>query len=169
MSPSRARYVTACQQLLALGVVVMALVPATRVVSLDVVGVGPGQGVAQPSISVSPDQQRWAARPACPGSRAVGSAAPVSPRVPSVGSRRHRQPACALRRHPPGRRSPEQVDQPKRWVTRSASAIASSRAGSAPVTRTSEPLDTSGRVRAATPGGEAGFAVDRSRSPPVES
>ena len=56
MSPSRARYVTACQQLLALGVVVMALVPATRVVSLDVVGVGPGQGVAKPSISVSPDQ-----------------------------------------------------------------------------------------------------------------
>jgi hypothetical protein len=56
MSPTRARYVTACQQLLALGVVVMALVPATRVVSLDVVGVGPGQGVAQPSISVSPDQ-----------------------------------------------------------------------------------------------------------------
>ena len=57
MSPSRARYVTACQQLLALGVVVMALVPATRVVSLDVVGVGPGQGVANPSISVSPDQR----------------------------------------------------------------------------------------------------------------
>jgi hypothetical protein len=56
MSPSRARYVTACQQLLALGVVVMALVPATRVVSLDVVGVGPGQGIAQPSIAVSPDQ-----------------------------------------------------------------------------------------------------------------
>jgi len=56
MSPSRARYVTACQQLLALGVVVMALVPATRVVSLDVVGVRPGQGVAQPSIAVSPDQ-----------------------------------------------------------------------------------------------------------------
>ena len=55
MSPSRARYVTACQQLLALGVVVMALVPATRVVSLDVVGVQPGQGVATPSISVSPD------------------------------------------------------------------------------------------------------------------
>ena len=56
MSPSRARYVTACQQLLALGVVVMALVPATRVVSLDMVGVGPRPGIAQPSISVSPDQ-----------------------------------------------------------------------------------------------------------------
>jgi hypothetical protein len=56
MSPSRARYVTACQQLLALGVVVMALVPATRVVSLDVVGVRPGQGVAQPTIEVSQDR-----------------------------------------------------------------------------------------------------------------
>ena len=64
MSPSRARYVTACQQLLALGVVVMALVPATRVVSLDVVGVQPGQGVAQPSISVSPDQGAGQAREA---------------------------------------------------------------------------------------------------------
>jgi hypothetical protein len=61
MSPSRARYVTVCQQLLALGVVVMALVPATRVVSLDVVGVGPGQGVAKPSIQVSPDQGAGAA------------------------------------------------------------------------------------------------------------
>ena len=42
MSSSRARFVTACQQLLALGVVVVALVPATRVVSLDVVGEQPG-------------------------------------------------------------------------------------------------------------------------------
>ena len=57
MSPSRAVYVTACQQLLALGVVVIALVPATRVVSLDVVGVGPGHEAAQPMIGVSPDQQ----------------------------------------------------------------------------------------------------------------
>ena len=66
MSPTRARYVTACQQLLALGVVVMALVPATRVVSLDVVGVGPGQGIARPSISVSPDQGTGGRRrPAC--------------------------------------------------------------------------------------------------------
>ncbi|HEX5088560.1 MAG TPA: hypothetical protein VFV89_12190 [Nocardioides sp.] len=58
MSAMRARYVTACQQLLALGVVVIALVPATRVVSLDVVGVRPGQGVAQPTISVAPTEAR---------------------------------------------------------------------------------------------------------------
>ena len=50
MSPSRARYVTACQQLLALGVVVVALVPATRVVSLDVVGVRPGANQGRPMI-----------------------------------------------------------------------------------------------------------------------
>ena len=51
MSPSRARFVTLCQQLLALGVVVVALVPATRVVSLDVVGVQPGVGAGQPTIA----------------------------------------------------------------------------------------------------------------------
>ncbi len=57
MSPSRARYVTACQQLLALGVVVVALVPATRVVSLDVVGVRPG-AQAGPTIA-APDSATW--------------------------------------------------------------------------------------------------------------
>jgi hypothetical protein len=57
MSPSRARYVTACQQLLALGVVVIALVPATRVVSLDVVGVRPA-GPSGPTIAV-PDSASW--------------------------------------------------------------------------------------------------------------
>ena len=51
MSSSRARFVTACQQLLALGVVVVALVPATRVVSLDVVGERPGSGLGQPTIA----------------------------------------------------------------------------------------------------------------------
>jgi hypothetical protein len=53
MSPSRARFVTGCQQLLALGVVVVALVPATRVVSLDVVGVRPDAGTGQPTIGRS--------------------------------------------------------------------------------------------------------------------
>jgi hypothetical protein len=42
MPPSRTRYVTACQQLLALGVVVAALTPAASVVSLDVVRQTPG-------------------------------------------------------------------------------------------------------------------------------
>ena len=41
MRPTRARYVTVCQQLLAFGVVAVALAPAASVVSLDVVGVEP--------------------------------------------------------------------------------------------------------------------------------
>ena len=77
MSPMRARYVTACQQLLALGVVVIALVPATRVVSLDVVGVRPDEAVAKPMISVSPHQAAARTR-----ERTAG-------RSPRVAERRH--------------------------------------------------------------------------------
>jgi hypothetical protein len=76
MSALRARYVTVCQQLLALGVVVIALVPATRVVTLDVVGVQPGQGVAQPTISVAPTVAHE--RRSCSG---------ISPRVAERSSR----------------------------------------------------------------------------------
>jgi hypothetical protein len=42
MPPSKTRFVTACQQMLALGVVVAALTPAASVVSLDVVRETPG-------------------------------------------------------------------------------------------------------------------------------
>ena len=45
MTPSRSRFVTACQQLLALAVVLAVLTPAASLVTLDVVGsapVGPG-------------------------------------------------------------------------------------------------------------------------------
>ena len=42
MRPSQARFVTACQQLLALGVVLAVLTPAAGIVSLDVVGEAPG-------------------------------------------------------------------------------------------------------------------------------
>ncbi|HEX3929302.1 MAG TPA: FG-GAP-like repeat-containing protein [Nocardioides sp.] len=41
MTPNRSRFVTACQQLLALGVVLAALTPAASVVTLDVVGSAP--------------------------------------------------------------------------------------------------------------------------------
>ncbi|HEY3528529.1 MAG TPA: FG-GAP-like repeat-containing protein [Nocardioides sp.] len=41
MSPHRSRFVTTCQQVLALGVVLAALTPAAGVVTLDVVGTGP--------------------------------------------------------------------------------------------------------------------------------
>jgi len=88
MSPSRARYVTACQQLLALGVVVIALVPATRVVSLDVVGVRPGQGVAQPTISVSPIPEAGMSGFARGDGRCAAGrvASRVAPRVAERGS-----------------------------------------------------------------------------------
>jgi hypothetical protein len=44
MTPNRARFVTACQQLLALAVVLAALTPAAGIVTLDVVGTGPAAG-----------------------------------------------------------------------------------------------------------------------------
>jgi len=44
MSPNRSRFVTACQQLLALGLVLAVLTPAAGVVTLDVVGSSPGDG-----------------------------------------------------------------------------------------------------------------------------
>ena len=48
MRPSKARFVTACQQLLALGVVLAVLTPAAGIISLDVVGEAPGRRAAGP-------------------------------------------------------------------------------------------------------------------------
>jgi hypothetical protein len=84
--------VTACQQLLALGVVVLALVPATRVMSLDVVGVRPGPGVAQPTISVSPVVTPEAGM--SDFARARHGCAKLSPRV---AERAHTLRACRER------------------------------------------------------------------------
>ena len=44
MRPLQARLVTLCQQVLALGVVLVVLTPASGVVSLDIVGQSPGHG-----------------------------------------------------------------------------------------------------------------------------
>ncbi len=46
-NPRRMRFVATCQQLLALAVVVVALLPAARVVSLDVV---PGDSAPAPAV-----------------------------------------------------------------------------------------------------------------------
>ena len=97
MSPSRARYVTACQQLLALGVVVIALVPATRVVSLDVVGVRPGTGsraaddlgVPEPGgrdVGVRARQGALCRQAEPAGGHAGGGAERDGPAVPREGS-----------------------------------------------------------------------------------
>jgi N-acetylmuramoyl-L-alanine amidase/FG-GAP-like repeat len=57
VSPHRSRFVTACQQVLALGVVLAALTPAASVVTLDVVGtqplVTPGTGRAAPPAALT--------------------------------------------------------------------------------------------------------------------
>jgi hypothetical protein len=56
VSPHRSRFVTACQQMLALGVVLTALTPAASVVTLDVVGTGPevaGEGGAVPGSTAA--------------------------------------------------------------------------------------------------------------------
>lgn len=74
MRPFRARYVTACQQLLALGVVVVALAPAAGVVSLDVVGVEPDVRPTAPAVEL---------RLPTPG---IASAHPGGPPVRDVGS-----------------------------------------------------------------------------------
>ena len=65
MRPSQAHFVTSCQQLLALGVVLAVLTPAASVISLDVVQPGPrlrpprrlrtgGGGRAAPALGVRP-------------------------------------------------------------------------------------------------------------------
>lgn len=68
MRPSRRAYIALCQRLLALGVVVVALVPAAGVVSLDVVGVAPTAPVVprQPiaPIAEAPGRSPVEAQPA---------------------------------------------------------------------------------------------------------
>lgn len=74
MSPSRIRYVTACQQLLALGVVLAALAPAAGVMSLDVIREAPGAGRGM-SIGTGT---------ALTSALAVAAPAPVSATVPTT-------------------------------------------------------------------------------------
>ena len=53
MRPSQARFVTACQQLLALGVVLTVLTPAAGIISIDVVGEAPGAASPDPAGGAS--------------------------------------------------------------------------------------------------------------------
>jgi len=66
MRPTRAHYVTACQQLLALGFVVVAMAPAASVVSLDVVGVEPDgpPAPATPTVQLQVPTEPAITRPA---------------------------------------------------------------------------------------------------------
>ena len=55
MRPLQARLVTLCQQVLALGVVLVVLTPASGVVSLDIVGEAPGAPAAAPAAPARAD------------------------------------------------------------------------------------------------------------------
>jgi hypothetical protein len=89
MHPSKARYVTACQQLLALGAVLAVLAPATGVISLDVIAQHPRSTEPAHSVTArSPEQARSDARPAAVPSApvdAVVEEVPLSP-VPAKAS-----------------------------------------------------------------------------------
>ena len=65
MRPLQARLVTLCQQVLALGVVLVVLTPASGVVSLDIVGERPGQQPA-PSGQAAPAELMSATVPTTP-------------------------------------------------------------------------------------------------------
>ena len=64
MHPSKARFVTACQQTLALGVVLAVLAPAAGVVSLDVIGQQPGAAQTPPATPNGADQAPTYTEPA---------------------------------------------------------------------------------------------------------
>src|SRR3954463_15449512 len=82
MTPSRSRFVTACQQLLALAVVLAVLTPAASIVTLDVVGSAPG-GPAGATALARPSAPTAAyTAPAVRPSR--GPPAPVKPDVREV-------------------------------------------------------------------------------------
>ena len=82
MTPSRSRFVTACQQLLALAVVLAVLTPAASLVTLDVVGAGPEGQPGTESLA------RPSARSAAYTAEAVRPSrvptAPVDPHVREV-------------------------------------------------------------------------------------
>ncbi|HEX3222116.1 MAG TPA: FG-GAP-like repeat-containing protein [Nocardioides sp.] len=89
MTPNRSRFVTACQQLLALGVVLAALTPAASVVTLDVVGTTP---TGQPALA------RPTARTAAYTAEAVrASRVPTAPVKPDVREVQLTSPATSGR------------------------------------------------------------------------
>ncbi|MDP3893894.1 N-acetylmuramoyl-L-alanine amidase, partial [Nocardioides sp.] len=83
MPPSKARYITACQQILALGVVLAVLAPAASVVSLDVVRQAPGeqlsvpQGTAPSAPPLKPQTATVETAPVDPVVTEVAMSAPV--------------------------------------------------------------------------------------------
>ena len=79
MRPLQARLVTLCQQVLALGVVLVVLTPASGVVSLDIVGERPGRQPV-PSGQAAPAELMSATVPTRP-------VTPTVTEVPLTGAR----------------------------------------------------------------------------------
>src|SRR6476620_9729891 len=91
MRRNKARFITVCQQSLALGAVLAVLAPAANVISLDVVGTIPGTPSAEvaqrPTVQPKDKPTDGVATPAVPASDHEGSrveTAPVEPVVEEV-------------------------------------------------------------------------------------
>ncbi len=101
MPPSKIRFVTLCQQLLALAVVVAALIPAASVVSLDVVQQVPVTGVrgAQQAAGTSAELSAYVRAVSTPSKVPEAAVDPVVEEypltAPSVGAARSRTAAPA--------------------------------------------------------------------------
>lgn len=83
MPPSKARYVTICQQLLAIAAVIAVLAPAANVLSLDVIASGPAPAIAGPAMPTAPEAPTGAkAAPAREAERQAPAAEePVAPKA----------------------------------------------------------------------------------------
>ncbi|MFS3128170.1 FG-GAP-like repeat-containing protein [Nocardioides sp. Bht2] len=84
MPPSKVRYVTICQQLLAIAAVIAVLAPAANVLSLDVIASGPAQ--VAPSTDPAPEPDAAADPQASPPAKAQAPnrTAPVAPATPKA-------------------------------------------------------------------------------------
>ena len=88
MRPSQARFVTACQQLLALGVVLAVLTPAAGIISIDVVGEAPGAAPRDPAGGAAfAAYTREAARPSVLPGEAVDAKVREYPLTAAAGPR----------------------------------------------------------------------------------
>ena len=88
MRPSQARFVTACQQLLALGVVLAVLTPAAGIISIDVVGEAPGAAPRDPAGGATfAAYTREAARPSVLPGEAVKAKVHEYPLTAPSGTR----------------------------------------------------------------------------------
>ncbi|MGH3336456.1 MAG: hypothetical protein ACRDOZ_11595, partial [Nocardioides sp.] len=88
MRPSQARFVTACQQLLALGVVLAVLTPAAGIISIDVVGEAPGTAPRDPAGGAAfAAYTREAARPSVLPGEAVDATVREYPLTAAAGEK----------------------------------------------------------------------------------